>query len=87
MGSDPAAECRKALALGLAFLESEGLPPDEYTLTAAKAELARPGTWRLTYKPKQLVPGTPEREIGAGGEVFVEVVLQTGVASSAGRGE
>lgn len=56
-------------------------------LTAAEALLALPGRWRLTYKPRRLVPGTAEQEIGAGGEVFVEVDLSTGDARVAGRGE
>lgn len=35
--------------------------------------------WRITYKPKHLLPEDPSTGlIGAGGELFVNVVLDTG---------
>ena len=38
--------------------------------------------WRVTWKPKHLLPDDPSTgKIGAGGELFVNVVLETGEAT------
>ncbi len=86
MTPDSAAECKQALARGEELLHSEG-GADEYVLVAAERRLAQPGSWRLTYKPRRLVPERSDEPIGAGGELFAVVDLATGDARVTGRGE
>jgi hypothetical protein len=46
-----------------------------------------PAYWRLTFKRRDLLPKDAESELGAGGELFLEVDLDAGSAKITGRGE
>jgi hypothetical protein len=89
---DPAEEVLAAIELATAFLPTVAPDPSEYQLVAAARLLGesgpgRGGAWRLTFKRRQLIPSEAETEIGAGGEVFVEVDLASQAALLIGYGE
>jgi hypothetical protein len=75
----PTIDLTKAVTLSIAKLESTVKSPSDYKLI--KVELmwtTGKYTWRVTYKPAKLLPQDPSREkIGAGGEIFVDVDLDT----------
>src|SRR5262245_56640115 len=86
---DPEADCLRAIAIGRAALTkaAEGGPaalgvddPSSYLLVSAKLVTLtrRRGSWRLTFKPRDLLPETEDDRLGAGGEIFVHVDLATG---------
>jgi hypothetical protein len=54
-------------------------PKDDYILTSAQQIIFRGKyIWRVTFKPRQLLPKDPSKGIiGAGGEIFVNVDLST----------
>lgn len=64
----------------------------EYQLTSAinmvaGNEYRGPSFWRLTFKRRALIPADAESELGAGGQIFVDVDIKTGVATITGFGE
>jgi len=46
-----------------------------------------PAYWRVTFKRRDLIPKDAASELGAGGEIFVDVDLATSVAKISGHGE
>jgi hypothetical protein len=46
-----------------------------------------PAYWRVTFKRRDLIPKDSASELGAGGEIFVDVDLDTNVARISGHGE
>jgi hypothetical protein len=50
-------------------------------------EYRGPTFWRVTFKRRDLIPKDASSELGAGGEIFVDVDLTANVAKIAGRGE
>jgi hypothetical protein len=90
--ADPADEARAAIGLAVAFLPSVAPDPSEYQLVAAESQVRgadppRPDIWRLTFKRRALIPRTADAEIGAGGELFIEVDLASRGARLLGHGE
>jgi hypothetical protein len=78
-GAD-ATDFEDAVAIAQAALvEQSRYPADDYTLVSAR-QLPIKGQyiWRVTFKPTELLPKDPSKEaIGAGGEIFVNVDLDT----------
>lgn len=86
-------ECEEAIALAEAMLPTIGANPPDYKLITAQnlstpAGVYRgPQFWHLSFKLRELIPSTPQAEVGAGGEIFVEVDLTEQRAWLAGYGE
>jgi hypothetical protein len=76
---DMGAEAERAIDLAVGELAHLSLDPADYRLVEVSLQYhTSPSLWRVTFKPVALMP-TPERlTIGAGGEVFVNVDLDSG---------
>lgn len=86
--TSPSSELLRAIELGNAFLPSLKRKPRDLKLIEVKNVFGgKPNIWRLTYKERSALP----RETGGlatlGGELFVEVDLDTGKTKFAGTGE
>jgi hypothetical protein len=86
-----AAEVNRAVELAEKAIAAR-TPVAAYQLTAAVNMMAGneyrgPSFWRLTFKRRDLIPADAESELGAGGQIFVDVDLGTGVATITGFGE
>jgi len=89
---DPSSDCQEAVSLGISLLTSRNIDLSQYKLVSAENLIkgptyAGPYIWRLTFKLKRLIPDTSNKEIGAGGELFVETDLATKKAKLLGYGE
>ena len=76
------ADLDRAVAIALEALDGRGRTSSDVKLVGA-SQLVLEGryVWRVTFKPLHLLPDDPSRgKIGAGGEVFVNVDLGTGMA-------
>lgn len=67
-------------------------PAAAYQLTSAinmtaGNEYRGPAFWRLTFKRRELIPADADSELGAGGEIFVDVDTKAGTAAITGFGE
>lgn len=86
----PDKDCRRALELGVQLL-SDSVATETYKLISGENLIGSPdggpSVWRLTFKPKRLIPATSNERVGAGGELFVKVDLATGQAELLGYGE
>ena len=73
------ADVTEAISLSLAELETRSEKPSDYILIKAEQILVNNQfIWRITFKPKELLPADPSSEvIGAGGEIFVNVDPET----------
>lgn len=74
------AELRDAVGIAVdAVNEQSRYPADHYTLVSARQMVIKGKyVWRVTFKPARLLPKDPSGEmIGAGGEIFVNVDLET----------
>ena len=81
-----------AIQLGIELLEAKGIETSLYKIVAAENLISRryfvgAHVWHLAFKPRRLIPDSSNVEIGAGGEVFVEVDAVTGQAVLLGHGE
>lgn len=86
-----AAEVNRAVDLAEKVIAARA-PVAQYQLTAAinmvaGQEYRGPSFWRLTFKRRDLIPADAESELGAGGQIFVDVDLKTGAATITGFGE
>lgn len=86
---DPSLDCRGALDLLRAFLAQEGIDADRYKLVAAtnRIPLSGPSCWLLVLKLRELIPASPAEEVGAGGEIRIEVDVASGKSRIVGYGE
>lgn len=80
-------ECMHALSIGAKYIVSSKLPKEDYKLIKAENMVTGdsyigPSIWHLTYKAKDLI----ERG-GKGGEIFIEVDMNTQHAKLLGYGE
>jgi len=88
----PSEECQQAIDIANQFLPTLNLNPADYQLIKVENLVVTgdhylaPQIWRLTYKLRDLIP-EDGGEIGAGGEVFIQVDISTGVARLQGFGE
>jgi hypothetical protein len=87
-----AAELNRAIALAEQTLTASGASPAELKLTSAVnmtagREYRGPAYWRVTFKRRDLIPKDSSSELGAGGEIFIDVDLDANLAKIAGRGE
>lgn len=86
----PDEDCRRALELGVKLL-SDSVAAETYKLISGENLIASPdggpSVWRLTFKPRRLIPAASNERVGAGGELFVKVDLATGQAEISGYGE
>ena len=93
MPSHPTAkELDQAIALAEQVVVAGGAALDQLKLTSAVNMMAGrdyrgPAHWRITFKRRDLIPRDAASELGAGGEIFVDVDLDTGVAKVSGHGE
>lgn len=72
----PTHELDAATALALPLLESGNYKAADYRLIHAQNVISvGPQLWRLRFKARRLIPATADSEIGAGGEVEIEVDL------------
>lgn len=90
--TDPAIDCKKAILLGIAFLTTGNIDTTQLKLISADNLIkgsahVGPGLWRLTFKPKRLIPEKTDAEVGAGGEIFIEIDLVLNKAKVIGYGE
>jgi hypothetical protein len=87
---DPAAELARAVELASAFLVSQGHDIASVRITEVRNQLrgsgGGPDAWRVTYKLRHLIPADGS-EIGAGGELFVDVDLKSSAVRLGGVGE
>ena len=89
---DPRAECQRAMNLAVEVLAEREIELERYRVVAAENLIKGPTyrgpqAWRITFKLRALLPDTTQAEVGAGGELLVEVDLSTGEAVLAGYGE
>ena len=87
-----AQELARAVDLAERTVVASGAVLAELKLTSAVNMMAGreyrgPAYWRLTFKRRDLIPKDATSELGAGGEIFVDVDLDANVARIAGRGE
>ena len=88
----PSEECQQAIDIANQFLPTLNLNPADYQLIKVENLVVTgdhylaPQIWRLTYKLRDLIP-EDGGEIGAGGEVFIQVDISSGVARLQGFGE
>src|SRR3954469_881877 len=87
-----AKELDRAVELAERMLMTSGARGTELKLTSAinmmaGREYRGPAYWRLTFKRRDLIPKDAISELGAGGEIFVDVDLDANVAKIAGHGE
>jgi hypothetical protein len=88
-----ARELLAAVALAEAAIRDADRDPADHTLIRAENILIGtdtcpgPRCWRLTFKRRDLIPAQMPAEIGAGGEIFVEVDLAASRARITGYGE
>jgi hypothetical protein len=83
----------KAIELAEGTMRRAAADPDQYSLV--KAELMLGGDvrcasvrcWQLIFKLKRLIPTQLPARVGAGGEFFFTVALDSGQAVLTGRGE
>ena len=93
MPSHPTAkELEQAVALAERAIVTGGTALDQLKLTSAVnmmtgRDYRGPAYWRITFKRRDLIPKDAASELGAGGEIFVDVDLDTGVAKISGHGE
>ncbi|MHC4669894.1 MAG: hypothetical protein ACYTFD_16005 [Planctomycetota bacterium] len=73
----------RAVAIGLAESADARRPGGEYRLVGARQVLVDGKyVWRITFKPCRLLPDDPStQKIGLGGEIFMNVDLETEVAT------
>lgn len=89
----PVVECSAAIKSGLQALTEANIEGGPYKLVAVESLLkgavpeSDPNVWRLTFKAHRLIPPEAGIEIGAGGEIFIEVNLKSGQARLTGRGD
>jgi hypothetical protein len=86
-----ATELDGAIALAEQVIAAK-TPVAGYQLTSAISMVAGneyrgPAFWRLKFKRRDLIPADAESELGAGGEIIVDVDTATGVATIIGYGE
>jgi hypothetical protein len=69
----------KAVSIGVAELAKESQSPAEYKLIGAQQDYYNGKyLWRITFKPKKLLPEDPSSQpIGLGGEIFINIDLDT----------
>jgi hypothetical protein len=85
---DPTTDCRLAIDLGAGLLMTIVDNPLEYKLVSADNVLhVDAHIWRLTFKPKSLLPVEDQLELGAGGELFIDANVATRQANLSGYGE
>ena len=87
-----AQELGRAVELAERTVSASGSALAELKLTnavnmMAGREYRGPAYWRVTFKRRDLIPKDTASELGAGGEIFVDVDLDTNVAKIAGHGE
>ena len=86
----PDAELQRAIDLASQYLGSRGEDLSGLRVVAATNRLRDPDggphAWRVTFKSRHLIPEDGS-EIGAGGEWFVDVDLETDAARLGGIGE
>lgn len=87
-----AKELEQAVALAERAVVAGGTAIDQLKLTSAVNMMAGrdyrgPAYWRITFKRRDLIPRDAASELGAGGEIFVDVDLGTSVAKITGHGE
>jgi hypothetical protein len=88
-----ATEAHRAIELAEGTLGRAGIRLADYRLLRAvnligpDSVYRGPDYWRLTFKRRDLVPATADKELGAGGELFVDVDIATATATIAGHGE
>ena len=85
-------ELEQAVALAERVVVAGGAALDQLKLTSAVNMMAGrayqgPAYWRITFKRRDLIPKDASSELGAGGEIFVDVDLDTSVAKISGHGE
>lgn len=68
------------MVISLEELNNQTDTPEDYKLIGAEQiYLEGKFIWRMTFKPRYLLPEDPSTEIiGCGGEIFVNVDLKTG---------
>ncbi|MDY0004049.1 MAG: hypothetical protein RBU30_22310 [Polyangia bacterium] len=87
------ADCVRAMRLAEKQLVESGKKAEDYKLIEAKNLVIKgggqvaPHLWRLTFKPRSLLPEGNDGIIGAGGEIFLEADLKAGRARISGYGE
>ncbi len=86
-----AAEVNRAVELAEKVIAAR-TPVAGYQLTSAinmvaGKEYRGPSFWRLTFKRRDLIPADAESELGAGGQIFVDVDIKAGTATITGFGE
>jgi len=87
-----AKELNRAIDLAERTVAGSGEDVSALRVTSAVNMLAGneyrgPSFWRVTLKRRDLIPKDASSELGAGGEIFVDVDLATNLAKIAGRGE
>jgi hypothetical protein len=84
-------EVHDAVALAEPVLAAAGAKPSDYRLLRAinlvspKGDYRGPAYWALTFKRRDLVPADESSELGAGGEIRVDVDTAKRVASITSR--
>jgi hypothetical protein len=91
-GADTAGELTAAVRLAESAFGDAGLQVVEHVLVGAQWTPGLPGCagvrcWELVFKPRRLVPTSPDERMGAGGEVRFTVDLDAARAVFTGYGD
>lgn len=87
-----ASELAKAIELAEQAVLRDGVALEQLKLISAinmmaGREYRGPAYWRITFKRRDLIPRDADSELGAGGELFIDVDLGANAAKLSGRGE
>lgn len=85
-------DCRRAVALAGRFMSRSKIDPPLYRLVKAELAIGQEVSavqpvWMLTFKLAALIPHSAEQVMGAGGELFLQVNLETEEVVLRGYGE
>jgi hypothetical protein len=86
-------DCAVAVRLAEATIAQHGKDASQYVVLRAEyvsgkaRDWAGAMIWRITFKPRQLMPTGPFEPIGAGEEIFIEADVTAGGAEVTGFGE
>jgi hypothetical protein len=80
-------ECLEAITLVAQSPGIKGVDFAKYKLISVENLMSQSSVWQFTFKPRELLPQTPESRIGAGGEIFVRLDVRSRSITLSGYGE
>lgn len=91
--SSPSQECQLAISIAEEFLPTLDINPTDYKLIKIENMVIKrmseidPKKWYITFKARNVLPSDKNGILGVGGEIFIEVDLNTQQVEFLGVGE